>query len=134
MFRIDERGRSILSENNQPVVGSFEHYAVKGNFFTPMICIRKSAYLAIGGMSEIPRFQDRYFMLKCLQANYKVDCLDTPLHIMYEHGANRISSVGAQKSKLAFPLMRNGMQLQEGQNTCYFHGNLIFLLIETLLS
>jgi glycosyltransferase involved in cell wall biosynthesis len=101
MFRIDERGRSILSENNQPVVGSFEHYAVKGNFFTPMMCIRKSAYLAIGGMSEIPRFQDRYFMLKCLQANYKVDCLETPLHIMYEHGANRISNVGAQKTKQA---------------------------------
>lgn len=47
--------------------------------------------MAIGGFSEIPRFQDKFFMYKFHKNHLKVKLLDQPLFVLTEHDNERVS-------------------------------------------
>lgn len=97
-FRKDEEGQRIEAASNYPVSGNFANFAVHGNFFTPMLCIRKTSFIKSGGFRNIHRFQDRYFMLHCLLQGIKFADLQEPLYIMYEHSGERVTHKSAEKS------------------------------------
>lgn len=106
--RIDEKNNTeIVSEANFPVVGSFTNFAIKGNCFTPMLCIRKEAIQKIGGFDVISRFQDRFLMLKALCNGLVFESLNEQLHIMYEHAGLRITEAGINKSLQALDTIKN---------------------------
>lgn len=99
MKRIDAAtNQEIISATNYPVVGDFKNFVINGNFFTPMLCVKKRDLLKVDGFSEIARFQDRYLMLKALKNEQKFDCLQEQLHIMYEHQLERITDKSIDKS------------------------------------
>lgn len=96
--RVDDNGNKIVASSNYPRVGSFTDFTVKGNFFTPMLCIRKSSFEKISGFKKILRFQDRYFMLHCLKNNMKFAEIKEELYVMHEHLEDRITDSSISKS------------------------------------
>jgi len=98
MIRINYNGAQIISIENMPRGSDFVSFAMDGNFFTPMMAIRKNIFLELGGFDEIDRFQDQYFMNKLLAEGYRVKMDSIPLHIMYEHNEKRITDISLAKS------------------------------------
>lgn len=97
--RLDyENDKEIVADSNYPRVGTFKDFVINGNFFTPMLCIRRDAIIKIGGFDKIDRFQDRYFLLKALKKGLKFYTSTAQLHIMYEHQGLRITDSGILKS------------------------------------
>lgn len=96
--RIDQKGKEILASSNYPEVGDFRNFIVKGNFFTAMLCIRKSSFLKSGGFIDIPRFQDRFYMMNALKQGFRFAVLREQLHLMYEHTEERITSKSLDKT------------------------------------
>jgi len=105
--RLDVFGKTIESQSNIPRVGSFTDFAINGNFFTPMLCVKKSSFDAIGGFKKIDRFQDRYLMLHCLLEGQVYGVLNEPLYIMHEHEEGRITNVNLEKTKVSFEMIYN---------------------------
>jgi len=106
-IRRDDHGKQIVANSNFPVTESFANFVVSGNFFTPMLCIRKSSFEKSGEFRDIPRFQDRYFMLHCLLQGMTFADLQEPLHIMYEHSGERVTHQNVDKSLQALDLIEN---------------------------
>ncbi|WP_130734300.1 glycosyltransferase family 2 protein [Flavobacterium sp. J27] len=96
--RLNAKEEEIKANSNFPVVEDFVNFSIRGNFFTPMLCIKKNKLIEIGGFQEIDRFQDRFLMLHALKSNLNFACLEQPLHIMYEHESDRISSLNISKT------------------------------------
>lgn len=92
--RVDSYGNEILSTSNFPRVKSVLEFVLKGNFFTPMLCIKKTSFEKMGGFINIPRFQDRFFMLHCLQMGMYFLEINTPLYVMEDHALPRITNQG----------------------------------------
>ena len=105
--RLDEKGSEIESDSNQPVVGDFKNFVLHGNFFTPMLCIRKEAFVDSGGFISIPRFQDRFYMLNALRKGLRFGVIPEPLHIMYEHSGSRLTSSSVGKTSEALLQINN---------------------------
>lgn len=108
--RIGENNLEIKATSNFPVVGDFKNFVINGNFFTPMLCIRKTSLLKLGGFYPIERFQDRYMMLHALVKGLKFECIQEPLHIMYEHNGDRITNKSIAKSVDSLNVMKNFIQ------------------------
>lgn len=108
--RLDEKGNEIISITNFPVVGDFKNFVLEGNFFTPMICIRKKSFIKSGGFIDIPRFQDRFYMMSMLKEDFKFGVLHDQLHIMYEHSVDRITSKSLEKTQNALSQIMNWLQ------------------------
>ncbi|WP_313098803.1 glycosyltransferase family 2 protein [Epilithonimonas sp.] len=102
-----ETNEEIVADSNYPVVGNYKNFVIRGNFFTPMLCIRKNAIEAIGGFDNIARFQDRYLMIKALLNNYNFEIINDALHIMYEHQDERITQAGVEKSLKSLDIIKN---------------------------
>jgi glycosyltransferase involved in cell wall biosynthesis len=96
--RLDFEGKPIISSTNYPTVGSFQNFVIQGNFFTPMLCIRKSSLDAIGGFDDIPRFQDRYLMIKALANKQKFFTTNEDSYILHEHNGERITHSNLEKT------------------------------------
>ncbi len=96
--RLDTYGNEILSDSNFPRVKSISKFVLEGNFFTPMLCIKKTSFEMVGGFISIPRFQDRLFMLHCLQMGFQFTEINTPLYVMEEHTLPRITNQGVVNS------------------------------------
>lgn len=106
--RIDDKEKKeILADANFPVVGDFRNFALHGNFFTPMLCIRRQAFRDSGGFRDIPRFQDRFFMMHALQQGLSFGVMADALHIMYEHSGNRLTSSSVGKTSEALRQINN---------------------------
>jgi glycosyltransferase involved in cell wall biosynthesis len=105
MIRLDSQGKEIISIENIPRGADFVSFAVDGNFFTPMMAIRRNVFLELDGFSEIPRFQDQYFMCKLLASGYKVKMDSVPLYIMHEHNENRITNISVEKSLISLNML-----------------------------
>lgn len=106
-FQRFESKKEIFSKSNQPIVGNFVNFAINGNFFTPMLCIKRTSLLKIGGFQNIERFQDRYMLLNALSNGLKFDCIVEPLHIMYEHDGERITNVSIGKTIRSLDKIKN---------------------------
>lgn len=105
--RLDEKGSEIMSTSNQPVVGDFKNFVLHGNFFTPMLCILKEAFVDSGGFISIPRFQDRFYMLNALRKRLRFGVIPEPLHVMYEHSGSRLTSSSVGKTSEALRQINN---------------------------
>lgn len=105
--RLDENNAEITAESNFPVAGNFTHFAVHGNFYTPMLCIRRPAFERSGGFRDIPRFQDRFFMLHCLGQQMKFITTRSQLYTMYEHAGERITYLNTGKTMQALDTLRS---------------------------
>jgi glycosyltransferase involved in cell wall biosynthesis len=106
MTRINQNKKEIISIENIPRGNDFVSFAVNGNFFTPMMAIRKNVFLALNGFDDIFRFQDQYFMLKLLIRGYRIKLDSIPLHIMHEHNQNRITKTSQTKSLIALDTLK----------------------------
>ncbi len=91
-FKRYENDSEIIAKSNYPVIGDFVNFSIQGNFFTPMLCIKKESLKKIGGFKEIDRFQDRYLMLHALINGLTFKCINEPLYIMFEHNGDRITN------------------------------------------
>lgn len=96
--RIDSNGNFVISDSNYPRVESFQNFVIRGNFFTPMLCIRKSSLDAISGFDHIARFQDRYLMIKALANKQKFYTIDHASYILYDHDGERITHASLDKT------------------------------------
>lgn len=104
--RLKDNGEEIIASSNYPSVGDFRDFVVHGNFFTPMLAIRKSSFLKMGGFREIPRFQDRFFLLHCLKKDMQFQAIQDQLYIMYEHGGERVTHNSVTKSICALDILK----------------------------
>jgi len=98
MRRFDSNGKEIISHENFPRGEDFISFSQNGNFFTPMLAIRKTCFLQKGGFDDIFRFQDQFFMLKFLLNGYKIGLDNEQLYIMHEHDNFRITNTSIEKS------------------------------------
>jgi glycosyltransferase involved in cell wall biosynthesis len=98
MRRFDSSGKEIISHENFPRGEDFISFSQNGNFFTPMLAIRKTCFLQSGGFDDIFRFQDQFFMLKFLLNGYKIGLDTEQLYIMHEHDNFRITNTSIEKS------------------------------------
>ena len=105
MFRIDENNEQIQSRENTARGVTLKEAILDGNLFTSMLLIKKEAFIKLGGFSEIPRFQDKYFHYKFLSAGHKIGVLNKPLLTLVEHTDIRISSIGSRKVIAALKLL-----------------------------
>ncbi|RRQ45853.1 glycosyltransferase family 2 protein [Chryseobacterium sp. SC28] len=108
--RIGSDGKEIIADSNYPVVGDFKNFVLRGNFFTPMICIRKTSFTKSGGFIDIPRFQDRFYMMHLLRAGFRFGVLRDQLHLMYEHSEDRITSRSLEKTQISVSLIDRWMR------------------------
>jgi glycosyltransferase involved in cell wall biosynthesis len=104
--RLQDNGEEVIAESNYPSVGNFNDFVVHGNFFTPMLAIRKSSFLKMGGFREIPRFQDRFFLLHCLKNGMQFQEIQEQLYIMYEHSGERVTHNSVTKSIHALDILK----------------------------
>lgn len=105
LIRIDSKGNEIKASSNFPVVGDFVNFSINGNFFTPMLCIKKNKLMKLGGFQQIDRFQDRFLMLNALKEKMNFACLPDPLHIMYEHNFDRITGLSLKKTIISLDII-----------------------------
>ncbi|MEP1488772.1 MAG: glycosyltransferase family A protein [Algibacter sp.] len=91
MYRVNENNEAILSRENTARGNTLKEAILDGNIFTSMLLIKKEVFVKIGGFSEIPRFQDKYFHYKFLKHGYKIGFLNEPLLTLVEHNDDRIS-------------------------------------------
>ncbi len=91
MKRLNETGFEIISKENFPRGIDLKSYILNGNCFTSMIAIRKDVFMEMEGFSEISRFQDKYFMYKFYENNFKSYLLQEQLLVLTEHNQERIS-------------------------------------------
>lgn len=115
--RFDDNGKEIIADSNFPNVGNFKNFVLNGNFFTPMLCMKKSSFQKVGGFKEIPRFQDRFFMLHCLQMKMKFQGLSEPLYIMNEHNLDRITNESVEKTINSLQIINNFISNHKNQFT-----------------
>lgn len=115
--RLGDDGKEISSESNYPKVGGFTDFVIRGNFFTPMLAIRKSSYIKTGGFRTIPRFQDRFFLLHCLQQGLTFAEIREPLYIMYEHAGERVTHNNVEKSIDSLNLLKSFIDLHHEKFT-----------------
>lgn len=92
--RLDSYGNEIISDSNFPIIGTIEQFVLNGNFFLATLCIKKISFEKVGGFITIPRFQDRFFMLHCLQMGFQFAEINAPLYVMEEHTLPRITNQG----------------------------------------
>lgn len=110
--RIDlYKSKEIISDSNFPVAGDFKNFVINGNFFTPMLCIKKECYNKLNGFDNIPRFQDRYFMLKALSRGCQFGVMLESLHIMYEHDGLRLTNNSIIKTEEALDQIKDFISL-----------------------
>lgn len=105
-IRKNEDGKELISEANKPIVGDFKNFVLHGNFFTPMLCIRKSSFEKTDGFIDIPRFQDKFFMINALLRGLKFGTIEEPLHVMYEHSGARVTAGSVDKTRQALKQIR----------------------------
>ena len=91
MRRIDENSDEIVSYENFPRGNDLKSFIISGNCYTPMIAIKKSVFESLGGFSETPRFQDKFFMYKFYKNKFKAQLINEQLCVMVEHSGERIS-------------------------------------------
>lgn len=115
--RLADDGKEISSESNYPKVGGLTDFVIRGNFFTPMLAIRKSSFIKTGGFSTIPRFQDRFFLLHCLQQGLTFAEIREPLYIMYEHAGERVTHNNVEKSIDSLNLLKSFIDLHHEKFT-----------------
>lgn len=115
--RLGDDGKEISSESNYPKVGGFTDFVIRGNFFTPMLAIRKSSFIKTGGFRTIPRFQDRFFLLHCLQQGLTFAEIREPLYIMYEHAGERVTHNNVEKSIDSLNLLKSFIDLHHEKFT-----------------
>ncbi len=106
MYREDEHGKRIESRENKARGTSLKDAILDGNLFTSMLLIKKDVFNTLGGFSEIPRFQDKFFHYKFLDAGYKIGVLDEPLLTLVEHSQVRISSTNKTNVLIALDTLR----------------------------
>lgn len=111
--RFSENGQEIISNSNFPISGDFKNFSMNGNFFTHMLCIRRSSFVKSGGFVSIPRFQDRYFMLHCLKLNMRFKDLNQQLFVVYEHEGERVSNKGLEKSIESLRIIKKYIELRK---------------------
>lgn len=97
MIRMED-GKEIQSKSNFASGGDFRDFVLDGNFFTPMLAIRRQAFLESGGFRNIPRFQDQFFMMHFLSQGYVLAASDEPLYVMNEHRGLRITGTSVRKT------------------------------------
>lgn len=97
MYRVDEKNTSIKSNENFPRGNTLKEAILNGNFFTSMLMIESNAFKNLNGFSNIPRFQDKYFIYKFLKNEYKLGILNEQLLTLVEHSSERISLTGSGK-------------------------------------
>ncbi len=105
MYRIDEFGNTIESRENFPRGTTLKETILDGNCFTSMLLIKKNVMDDLGGFSDIPRFQDKYFMYKLLKRNYKVGLINQQLLTLVEHTEDRISLASSEKVAKALTIL-----------------------------
>ncbi len=105
--RMDEGGKEIVSASNCAIVGDFKNFVLHGNFFTPMLCIRRNAFLESGGFISIPRFQDRFYMMHALRQGLSFGVIPDQLHIMYEHSGSRVTHSSIEKTAVSLKQISN---------------------------
>jgi len=97
MYRIYENNQQIESRENIARGETLKEAILDGNVFTSMLLIKKEVFFKIGGFSEIPRFQDKYFHYKFLENGYRIGILNKQLLTLVEHSEERISLVASNK-------------------------------------
>lgn len=105
-FRKKLKGHIIYSTDAIPSIGDFKEFLRCGNFFTPMLCIRKNVFLRLKGFKDIPRYQDTYFMYHLLKGGYKVTTDPEPSYIFNEHTGERVSRKGIKDTKKSLAILR----------------------------
>jgi glycosyltransferase involved in cell wall biosynthesis len=97
MYRIDEVGNQIISEENFPRGINLKEAILDGNLFTGMLMIKRHVFKELNGFSEIPRFQDKYFHYKFLNNGHQLGLIQKQLCTLIEHKSDRISFTNTQK-------------------------------------
>ena len=97
MIRVDEKNNLIVSDENFPRGKDLKSFVISGNCYTPMIAIKKKVFESLGGFSEIPRFQDKFFMYKFHKNKHKALLINDELCVMVEHNGDRISTGNVSK-------------------------------------
>jgi len=105
MFRIDESGSFIESKENYPRGTTLKETILNGNCFTSMLFIKRKVLEDLEGFSDIPRFQDKYFMYKLLKNKYKVGLINKRLLTLVEHTEDRISLTSSTKVSKALVIL-----------------------------
>ncbi len=98
MYRVDEDNISIVSRENDARGSTLKEALLDGNVFTSMIFIKRDLFIKLGGFSEIPRYQDRFFHLKFLLSGHKLGVLNKQLLTLVEHSETRISFTNAKNA------------------------------------
>lgn len=111
--RLSENGNEIISKSNFPITGDFKNFSIYGNFFTHMICIRRKSFIQSKGFVDISRYQDRYFMLHCLDLNMRFKDLNEQLFVIYEHQGERVSSKNLEVSVKSLTTIKNFIELRK---------------------
>lgn len=97
MYRVDQNNTLIKSNENFPRGITLKEAVLNGNFFTSMLMIESEVFNKLSGFSNIPRFQDKYFIYKFLKNEYKFGILDEQLLTLVEHSQDRISLSSSSK-------------------------------------
>ena len=106
-IRLNKDYQEIISDENFPRIGTLKEFILNGNFYTPMLAMKKSSFIKSGGFIDIPRFQDRFFMLHCLKYNMEFHTIKEPLYIMYDHTYDRITNQNFNKTSISLNKIMN---------------------------
>lgn len=105
-FLKKRNGKDFPSTDGLPIIGDLKNYLMYGNIYTPMLCIKREAFLEIGGFEEIPKFQDMYFICIFLENGKKIYAGNEALFIQHDHKQERISNKSISNTQIAVAKFR----------------------------
>ncbi|MDH6354845.1 glycosyltransferase involved in cell wall biosynthesis [Dysgonomonas sp. PH5-45] len=100
------RNRGKTKADSIPVIGDFQHFAINGNSYTPMLCIKKEAIISVGGFKNVPQNEDYFLVLELLEANYKVYADERPLYLFNEQPHARVTLQDFEKTETMVAFFR----------------------------
>lgn len=109
-FERRRNGKPFPSSGNIPIASDIKTCLMYGNFYTSMLCVKRSSYISVGGFQNIPKYQDLFFLYHLLGAGMTVYCDSTPLFIMNEHSGERISNRTVHNAEITVSRFREFVQ------------------------
>lgn len=99
-------GVRVVASDGVPVIGDFISFLKNGNFYTPMLAIRRTSLVEMGGFRNIPRYQDMYLMYHLLSQDKVIGASDEALYICHEHRDEQISKRGVDATEVSLMVLK----------------------------
>lgn len=102
---VDEQGVNIDNNLKYPRGTNFVDFVLGGHVYLLMFVVKLNVFKSLGGLDDIPRFQDTFFMYKFFTYGGRLKILDEELLVVVEHNNPRVSTKNFERESKAYNIL-----------------------------